>query len=115
MPGGRARNMKIDFLRSRLRAETSHSGVRARTRDILTVAEKVIFRGLLKNAQMQVELREIPLTGAPEILRPKEMSIEAYLDARRNKPAPCLTRGRIRKRSRWAFFSSLLITSMGFP
>ncbi len=43
------------------------------------IAEIVIFRGLLKNAQMQVELCEIPLTGAPEILRHKEISIEAYL------------------------------------
>jgi len=40
---------------------------------------------------MQVELCEIPLAGAPEILRS-----EAYLSVRRNKPAPCLTRGRIR-------------------
>ena len=41
---------------------------------------------------MQVELREIPLTGALEILRS-----EAYLDVRRNKPVPCLTRGKIRE------------------
>jgi len=65
---------------------------------------------MLKNAQMQVEFCEFPLTGAPEILRS-----EAYLDVRCNKPAPCLTRGRgslpagrQRKRSKWAFFSSLL-------
>jgi hypothetical protein len=32
-------------------------------------AEKVIFRRLLKNAQMQVEPCEIPFAGAPEILR----------------------------------------------
>jgi hypothetical protein len=41
---------------------------------------------------MQVELCEIPLTGAPEILRS-----EAYSDVRRNKPAPCLIRGRMRE------------------
>jgi len=40
---------------------------------------------------MQVELCEIPLAGAPEIL----MS-EVYIKVRRNKPAPCLTRGRMR-------------------
>jgi hypothetical protein len=34
---------------------------------------------LLKNSQMQVELCEIPLAGAPEILRS-----EAYMDVRRN-------------------------------
>jgi hypothetical protein len=42
-------------------------------------AEKFIFSRLLKNAQMQVELCEIPLAGAPEILRN-----EAYSDVRRN-------------------------------
>jgi hypothetical protein len=46
---------------------------------------------MLKNAQMQVELCEIPLAGAPGILRS-----EVYLDVHRNKPAPFLTRGRIR-------------------
>jgi hypothetical protein len=66
--------------------------------------------------QMQVEPCEIPFAGTPEILRPREMSIEAYLaNVRRNKPAPCLTRGRMSlparrqgERRRWAFFSSLL-------
>jgi hypothetical protein len=57
------------------------------------VAEKVIFLGMLKNApacaeasagrQMQVELCEIPLAGALEILRS-----EAYLDVRCND-LPC--------------------------
>jgi len=32
-------------------------------------SEKVIFFRLLKNGQMQVELCEIPFSGAPEILR----------------------------------------------
>jgi len=31
--------------------------------------EKVTFLRLIKNAQMQVDLCEIPLAGAPEILR----------------------------------------------
>jgi hypothetical protein len=31
--------------------------------------EKLILLRLIKNAQMQVELCEIPLAGAPEILR----------------------------------------------
>jgi hypothetical protein len=38
---------------------------------------------------MQVEVCEIPLAGAPEILRN-----EAYLDVRRNKPAPCFDTGK---------------------
>jgi len=33
---------------------------------------------MLKNAQMQVELCEIPFTGAPEILRLTELTDEAY-------------------------------------
>jgi hypothetical protein len=60
------------------------------------LAEKVVFSELLKNAQMQVELCEIPFKGSPEILRN-----EVYLDVRHNDEG----RG---KRSRWAFFSSLL-------
>jgi hypothetical protein len=43
---------------------------------------------MLKNAQMQVELCEIPLAGAPEILRS-----EAYLDVRRNDEGPAEGRG----------------------
>ena len=43
------------------------------------IVEKVIFCWLFKNAQMQVEPCEIPLAGAPEILRN-----EAYLAVRRN-------------------------------
>jgi len=54
--------------------------------------EKVTILRLLKNVQMQVEPCETPLTGAPKILRS-----EAYFDVRRNKPAPCLTRGRMRE------------------
>jgi hypothetical protein len=34
------------------------------------VVEKVFFVRLLKNAQMQVEHCEIPVTGAPQIPRP---------------------------------------------
>ena len=41
--------------------------------------KKVTVLRPLKNVQMQVELCEIPLTGAPEILRS-----EAYLKVRRN-------------------------------
>jgi len=39
----------------------------------------------------------MPRCKAPEILRLKETSIEAYLDVGCNKPAPCLTRGRMRE------------------
>jgi hypothetical protein len=35
----------------------------------LAACLKIILPRLLKNAQMQVELWEIPLAGAPEILR----------------------------------------------
>ena len=45
--------------------------------------KKVTFPGLLKNAQMQVELCEIPFSGAPEILRS-----EVYLGVRGND-LPC--------------------------
>jgi hypothetical protein len=45
----------------------------------LELVEKVIIRRLFKNAQIQVELCEIPLAGALEILRS-----EAYLAVRRN-------------------------------
>ena len=60
--------------------------------------EKLIFFRLIKNAQMQVEPCEIPFTGAPEILsiRPDHGRSEAYLDVPCNKPAPCLTRGRMK-------------------
>jgi hypothetical protein len=45
--------------------------------------KKVTVLRPLKNVQMQVELCEIPLTGALEILRSK-----AYLNIRCNKPTP---------------------------
>jgi len=44
---------------------------------------------------MQVELCEIPLAGAPEILYRERFQTVPY-DVRRNEPAPCLTRGRMR-------------------
>ena len=61
--------------------------------------EKVTILKLLKNVQMQVEPCEIPLTGTPKILRS-----EAYFDVRRNKPAPCLTRGRMRETQQMSIF-----------
>ena len=45
--------------------------------------KKVTFPRLLKNAQMQVELCEIPFSGASEILRS-----EVYLGVRGND-LPC--------------------------
>ncbi len=47
------------------------------------ILKKVAFPRLLKNAQMQVELCEIPFSGAPEILRS-----EVYLGVRCND-LPC--------------------------
>ena len=44
---------------------------------------------------LQVELREIPLRGGARN-SPEIPTGEAYLGVRRNKPAPCLTRGRMR-------------------
>jgi hypothetical protein len=55
------------------------------------VAEKVIFHRLLKNAQVQGAREAFHLPFRQAILRS-----EAYPDVRRNKPAPCLTRGRMR-------------------
>jgi hypothetical protein len=90
----------------------------------------VILFGLLKNGQIQVELCEIPFTGAPENLRVASRRIgsdschadelmsrpEAYVEVRRNKPAPCSIRGRMREIPRSArqmgiFQQSALIIS----
>ena len=48
----------------------------------------------------------MPRCKAPEILRPKGMSIEAYLAEVRRKDEG------LGKRSRWAFFSSLIVTAV---
>jgi hypothetical protein len=45
-------------------------------------------------------LRRSGFAQAGEILRPKELTDNEYLDERRNKPAACLTRGRMRVASR---------------
>jgi hypothetical protein len=47
----------------------------------------------------------MPRCKAPEILRPKELSFEAYLA---EYAATSLPAGRQGKRRRWAFFSSLI-------
>jgi len=72
---------------------------------------KKIFRRLLKNAQVQGPRN-------PEALKSDKRRV--LEPVRRNKPAPCSTRGRISlpagrqgKRSRWVFFSSLLVFSHG--
>jgi hypothetical protein len=54
----------------------------------------MIFRRLLKNAQMQGSRN-------PEA---QELSNDAYLDVRLNKPAPCLTRGRMRETQQMGVF-----------
>jgi hypothetical protein len=55
----------------------------------LTGAEKMIFSGCSKMSRCK----------AAEILRS-----EAYLEVRRNKPAPCSTRGRMRETQQMGFF-----------
>ena len=54
---------------------------------------------LLKNAQMQGPRYAFHLPLRQAILRN-----EAYLDVRRNKPAPWLTRGRMRETQQMGFF-----------
>jgi len=69
-------------------------------------AEKVMLPRLLKKGQMQVELCEIPLCGgspacAEASAGRRNPSQGTHIcvhhgGVRRNKPAPCLTRGRMR-------------------
>ena len=61
--------------------------------------------GLRAGRQMQVDLFEIPFTGAPEILCRERFQTVPY-GVRRNKPAPCFDTGK-GERDRWAFFNSL--------
>ncbi len=53
--------------------------------------EKLAFPRLMKNAQMQGARGAFHLPVRQAILRSEE-----YLNVRCNKPAPCLTRGRMR-------------------
>ena len=68
-------------------------------RFVSNVFEKISQR-LIKKAEMQVELCEIPLAGALEILRN-----EAYMNVRCNDEGPAHRQG---QRSRSGFFISLL-------
>jgi hypothetical protein len=54
---------------------------------------------------------------APEILsiRPDHGRSEAYLTVRRNKPAPCLTRGRVRATTQMGVFQQPVEGSLCKP
>ena len=74
---------------------------------------KWLFLRLLKNApasaaasagrQMQVESAKSRLRGAPEILCRERFQTVPY-DVHGNKPAPCLTRGRMRETKQLGVF-----------
>ena len=64
---------------------------------------KWLFLRLLKNAQMQVESSKSRLLGAPEILCRERFQTVPY-DVHGNKPAPCLTRGRMRETKQLGVF-----------
>jgi hypothetical protein len=61
------------------------------------------FRAVTSNRLLKMSFfagcSKMPKCKAPEILRN-----EAYSDVRRNKPAPCLTRGRIRETQQMGVF-----------
>jgi hypothetical protein len=77
----------IDIRRQRLKILTNELNI------IQQPAEKVIFVRLLKYAQMQGARN--PVVGAIH---------ELPLRVRRNKPAPCLTRGRMRATTQMGVF-----------
>jgi len=62
---------------------------------------------------MQIEPWEIPFAGAPEI--PCKERIYAFpTDVRRNKPAPCLTRGRMKGTPQMGVFQQPVLIDKRF-